>query len=132
MDKDLLFKPRVPEDDVEIPGVGTVRVRGLTRAEAVMVSETKGAAATERKTLALGLVDPVLTEAEAGQWQKASTAGELQKVSLRIAELSGMMPDSAKDAVRNFRDESESGIRLLPSAETVDDGGTTPDITYQR
>jgi hypothetical protein len=47
------------------------------------VQAAKGIEATERKILALGMVDPTMTEAEAGQWQKASPGGEIEAVSLR-------------------------------------------------
>lgn len=125
MDKDLLFKPRLPEDDVEIPGVGTVRVRGLSRIEAMHVQAAKGPEATERRILALGLVDPKLTEAEAGRWQDASPAGELEPVTDRIAELSGMNPGSDRETYRTFRDEPGAGVRVLPGAEAGPDGGGT-------
>lgn len=123
MDKDLLFKPRLPEADVEIPGVGTVRVRALSRAEAMAVENAKGNAAIERKLLALGLVDPKLTEAEVGQWQSAAPASELEPVSNRIAELSGLLPDSAKEAVKEFEANPDKEFRLLPGAEAGQDGG---------
>jgi hypothetical protein len=126
VDKELLFKPRLPEADVDVPGVGTVRVRGLNRGEAMMVAEVKGTAAKERKILSLGLVDPPLTDAEVGMWQKASPAGELEPVSNRIAELSGMLDGSAKEAVKQFEADSAAEFRVLPGAEAVDDGGSTP------
>jgi hypothetical protein len=126
MDKEALFAPRLPEDDVEVPGVGTVRVRGLSRAEAMHVQAANGPEATERRILALGMVDPPLTEAEAGRWQKASPAGELEPVTDRIAELSGMKPGADKETYKSFRDGSESGVRVLPGAEAVDDGGPAP------
>jgi len=93
VDKEALFRPRIEEDDVEIPGVGTVRVRGLTRWE--LLTAGQGAKETdtlivERRMLAFGMVDPALTEAEAGQWQKCSPASEIQPVVAKINELSGV------------------------------------------
>lgn len=126
MDKEALFRPRLPEDDVEVPGVGTVRVRALSRIEAMHVQAANGPEATERRILAAGLVDPTLTEAEAGKWQKAAPAGELEPVTTRIAELSGMAPDSDKETYKSFRDEPDAGVRALPGAEAVDDGGPAP------
>lgn len=90
MDKEALFAPRCPEEDIELPGVGTVRVRGLTRAESMLVSELKGNAAIEKRVIVLGMVDPVLTEAEVGQWYRAATGGELQRVAATIQRLSGL------------------------------------------
>jgi hypothetical protein len=127
VDKELLFRPRLPEADVEIPGVGTVRVRGLTRAEVLSAQgRAKGAEAIERVMLSLGMVDPALTEAEAGRWQKASPAGELDPVTRKIQELSGMLDDSAKEAYKSLRDESGDGVRVHPSGEAGDDGRPAP------
>ena len=108
MDKDLLFKPRLTEADVELPGVGTLRVRALNRAEAMRVEGTKGTEARERVILSLGMVDPELTEAEVGRWQQAAPAGELQPVALRIAQLSGLLEDAPKEAVETFRGEPDN------------------------
>lgn len=123
MDKELLFKARLPEEDVEVPGVGTVRIRALNRAEAMHVQEAKGLAAAERRIVALGMVDPVLTEAEVGRWGDASAAGELELVSRRIAALSGMLQGSAKEAVKEFLANPDAEFPVLPSAEAGDDGG---------
>lgn len=106
----LLAGGQLPEDDVDMPGVGTIRVRGLNRAEAMAVQAANGTAATERKILAFGMVEPELTEAEVGQWQKASLAGAIEVVSRKIAALSGMLDDSAKEAVKTFREGSGDGV----------------------
>lgn len=106
MDKELLFRPRLPEADVEVPGVGTVRVRALSRAEVLLIQGVEGTAAIERKTLSLGLVDPKLTEDEVGQWQEASLPNELDPVGERIAELSGMLEGSPKAAYKSAGDQS--------------------------
>lgn len=98
IDKAALFAPRLPEQDVEIPGVGTIRVRALTRLEAGQV-ERRGAGdidGKERLILSFGMVDPELTEAEAGQWMKLVTPGEITTVAMTIAELSGLLEGSPK------------------------------------
>lgn len=126
MDEDLkarLLKPRLPEDTVEIPGVGTVRVRALNRAESMMVQGANGLEATERRIVALGMVDPSMTEAEVGQWQKASPGGEIDAVSNKIAELSGLLDGAAKEQYKSLRDGSDARVRVLPGAEAGDDGG---------
>lgn len=123
MDKDLLFKPRLPEEEMQIPGIGTIRVRGLNRAEAMAIEAAKGIEAKERKIIAFGMVEPQLTESEAGQWQRACPAGELEPVTTKIAQLSGMLPDSAKLAYREFEDDPGSEFRILPGAEAGDDRG---------
>jgi len=126
VDEDLkarLLKSRLGEDTIPVPGIGVVRVRGLNRVEAMHVQEANGTEATERRILALGMVDPSMTEAEAGQWQRSAPAGEIDPVSRRIAELSGMLERSAKDVVKTFRDGSDPGVRAVPGAEAGDDQG---------
>jgi hypothetical protein len=107
MDKDQLLKPRLPEADVEIPGVGTVRVRGLSRDEVLVVRKATDdayldgprALTLERKLLAAAMLDPQLTEAEVGQWQKSAPAGELRPVVEKIQELSGMGEEAPKSGL---------------------------------
>ena len=139
MDKELLFKPRVPEADVDIPGVGTVRVRGLTRAEVMMVTKATDtenvdgprAMVLERKMLAMAMVDPPMTEAEVGRWQNASVVNELDPVSYKVQELSGMLSGAAKQAYKDFEADPGSEFRLLPSPEAGDDGGSVAGGTNQ-
>ena len=108
MDKELLFRPRLPEGEIDIPGVGTVRVRGMSRWEMLTAGklESKGTIAMERAMLAFGMVDPAMTEDEVAQWQKASPASEIQPVVLKINELSGLGKEAPKEAFQDFRDES--------------------------
>ena len=126
VDEDLkarLLKPRVPEGTVELEGLGTIRVRGLSRGEVFMIQQAKGTQAMERKMIAVGMLDPVMTEAEVGEWQKNSPAGELEPVTDKINELSGLGKKSEKQAMQTFRDGSGDGVRVLPGDEAVDDGG---------
>jgi len=126
MDEDLkarLLKPRVPEGTVELEGIGTVRVRGLSRAEVFMTQQCKGVEATERKILALGLLDPQMTEAEVKEWQEGSPAGEMEPVAAKIRDLSGLGDKPPKAAMTSFRDDAGPGVRDVPGAEAGDDGG---------
>lgn len=125
MDKADLFRPRLPEEDVEIPG-GTVRVRGLSRLEAMDVQQAGGPQVIERRMLALAMVDPKLTEDEVRQWQNASPASEIEPVTDAIARLSGLAPGADKETYKSFRGEPGAGVRALPSAEAGDDGGPAP------
>ena len=125
MDKNALFAKRLPEDDVQVPGIGTVRVRGLSRAEASAIQKLTGTEKFERTILVFGMVDPALTEAEVAQWLDAAAYGELEPVLTRIGELSGLMEDSAKKAVKDFVAEPDSEFPVLPSPEAgADSGGT--------
>ena len=132
MDKAALFAPRLPQSDVEIPGVGTVTVRGLSRVEAMLVQKAEDPETRERKILAFGMVDPQITEHEAGKWQQASAAAELEQVTTVIANLSGLNPDAPKEAVKTFRDGPGAGVHVLPGAEAGDDGGEAPGGDVER
>lgn len=110
MDKELLFKARLAEEDVELPGVGTIRVRALSRAEVISVRKATDdnpdgprVLTLERKMLAAAMVDPVLTEDEVRRWQDASAAGELQPVTEAIQRLSGLGERPDKAAYADFR-----------------------------
>lgn len=104
MDKELLFKPRTTEREVEIPNVGTVRVRALTRAEVTPLSGREiELDVLELRLLTLAMVDPVLTEDEVRQWYQVSPAGELNPVLDAIRDLSGVTASDPKEAYHRFR-----------------------------
>lgn len=131
VDREALFASRLPEADVEISGVGTVRVRALSRAEVLGLQKKVGdgadrTARLERETIALAMVDPSLTVMEVQRWQEASPAGELEPVTDAIQELSGMKPTAEKEAMLDFRGEPGSGVRALPGGEAEHDGGDDP------
>lgn len=126
VDKALLFKPRLPEDEVEIPGVGTVRVRALNREEAKSTQKIEDPALRDLHIIAIGMVDPQLSVSEVKRWAEASPASEMEPVANKIAELSGMLPDSPKRVVTEFEANPDAEFRALPSGQAVDDGGSTP------
>lgn len=131
LDKDLLFKPRLPEEDFPIPGVGVVRVRGLNRDETVAIGKLEDAAERDRHIIAIGMVDPKLSVSEVKRWGSAATGGELESVSRKIAELSGMLEGSAKAAYKSDGSGSSAGVRTLPSDEAGDDGSPAEGGTEQ-
>lgn len=103
--KEDLLKASFGIEDVEIPGKGTVKVRALTRGQALEVQGKElDAAELERKLVAWAMVDPALTEAEVATWQENSPAGELQVIQTAILRLSGMEAAAEKATVRKFRD----------------------------
>lgn len=103
--KAKLFKSRIEEAEVELDGIGVLRVRGLTRGEVFAVQQCKGTEASERKILSLGVVDPSLTENEVRQWQENSPAGEIEPVVNKIRELSKLTDAAAKESYKSVRDE---------------------------
>lgn len=115
-----------PEEEVEIPGFGTVLVRGLSRHEVLhLQSGPRTALALEQRTVALGLIDPPMSEDEVKQWQKVAAAGELDVLSRTIGRLSGMFDKAVKKAYADFEDDPGSEFRLLPSEGTADDGDSS-------
>lgn len=133
VDKELLFKARLPEADVEIEGIGTVRVRGLSRAEALSIQKVAGSGTDilERKMLALAMVSPRMTEGEVREWQEAAPAGELEPVTVKVQELSGINEDSAKAAYKEFDAYPAGEFRVLPGADVGDDGGRDADLDVE-
>jgi hypothetical protein len=113
----------LPEDDVEVPHMGTVRVRGLSREEVFECQKAKGTQAHERKILHLGMIDPAMTESQAAVWQKVSPAAEIEPVVDKIRELSGL--DEGADKSELSRDGGAPGnrVRDVPGGATGDDGG---------
>lgn len=104
IDKAALLKARFGEEAVEIPGVGEVRVRALTRGEALQVKgKEQDIAAIEQWVLSRAMVEPEMSEADVKAWQDASPAGELQVVFDAVLRLSGMEQTAAKAAYKSVR-----------------------------
>lgn len=105
MDESLkakLLARRLGQDDVPIPGVGTVTVRSLSRDEVLHIRAMTGTLAEqERWMLATCMVEPTLTEEEARQWMTGSNAGELEPVTDKIAKLSGLVKDADKETYKS-------------------------------
>lgn len=104
-DKSKLLANRVPTGEIEIPGVGTLKVRGLSRQELIDAQKWEGLE-QERKILTAALIDPKLTEDEVAQWQAGSPANEINDVAMRINELSGIAQGAAKESFKSVRSES--------------------------
>lgn len=125
IDKERLLKPHLPEADVEIPGVGTVRVRGLSRAEWLDIRDLTGVEA-DAKAIAMTLVDPELTEAEAMEWLNNSLIIEAGLVVSKMLELSGLGSGIAKATWKELQSDPDSEFRDASSEGPGDDGGSTP------
>lgn len=106
--KSALLAERIQTADVDLPGVGRVTVRGLSRAELLLAGKTGGedVATTERVMLSLGMVSPKLTQSEVEKWQRVSPAGEIMPVVEEINRLSGIGKRVQREAYETFRDES--------------------------
>lgn len=104
MDRETFLKARLPEREVELPGVGTVRVRGLSRAEAMQVRGLRDdLAAAEQLLVVLGLVDPALSADDVAAWYASAPAGEIDLLVGPIQELSALGEDAPKSGVPGLR-----------------------------
>jgi hypothetical protein len=125
MDKDALLKSSIPEREVEIPGKGTVRVRGLSRHEYLQMGiiGKEDLDKAEIYMLRLGLVDPSLSSAEVAQWRREAAAGEVDPVTDAINALSGLGEHAVRDAAQSFRGRSGDAPGVPPSEGAGHDGG---------
>lgn len=108
MDKDALLSRRaqtvhgMPEEDVALPGgLGTVRVRALTRKEGIRVQQQDDIGRRDVVMLSLAMVDPPMSEQDVESWQDIAPAGEIEAVSVVIARLSRLTPDASKEAYKS-------------------------------
>jgi hypothetical protein len=131
LDKEQLLKARLPEREVEIPGLGLVRVRGLSRAETVQMGRLANDGdldASETWLVACGMVDPPLDEDESRAWRKAAPGDELTPVVSAILELSGLTEDAQKTAERTLALGESDPFRFPPGPGSgPDPGGGAPD-----
>lgn len=93
---------------VPLAGKGLIKIRPLSRAEAVeLYDQEMNAGEMERAVLHRACVEPTFTMAEAEQWQEHSGAGgDILTVVNAILELSGMQIGAGKAAYKRFRGAS--------------------------
>lgn len=113
----------MPEADVDVPGIGTVRVRGMNRDETMAVGKIVDHAQRDHHIIAIGMVDPRMSVSEVREWATVATGGELEAVSRRIGELSGLIEGQAKAVTRELLADSDAEFRNVPSGAVADDGG---------
>jgi hypothetical protein len=80
--------------DLDVPPLGTVRVRGLTVGEVSTIRRSARADGAQllMQTIALGMVEPQMT-AEQLLAAPAGMATVFERIGVRIAELSGLSDD---------------------------------------
>lgn len=102
LSKETLLARTLPEEDVKLAD-GTVRVRGLSRAEAVKVANLqKDIDAAEVFILACALIEPEMSEAEVRAWREVAPSGEIDAVADAVLGLSGLTQEAAEAALRRF------------------------------
>jgi hypothetical protein len=97
---------------LEIPDVGTIVIRALSRHE-MMESGRRfdgDPLAQERYILSRAIVDPELAEHDIAAWQKGSAPGEINEVAKAVNAMSGIGPDAAKEQYKSLREGSEPGV----------------------
>lgn len=106
MDKAKLLSQRKPFVEAEVPVEGgTVKVRSLSRDEIVIVRGlSSDPGRFERKLLSFAMVDPKLTEAEVRTWAQNSDALEIEDVTDKVMEISGLKERAEKAAYKSAGD----------------------------
>lgn len=104
VDKASLLALTLPRETVEVPGLGSVTVRGLSRAEVVhlQVSCTTPDE-LENETLAAGMVEPALSVEEAAGFRANAPSDVVRAISDPILALSGLAGGQQTEKERRFR-----------------------------
>jgi hypothetical protein len=91
----------INEEDYELPEVGWIRIRAISRSEFLAAQKRYGddMGAQERFILSRAVIVPTVTEAIAGQWQEASGIQEINKLATKINEMSGLGKGADKSGV---------------------------------
>lgn len=93
---------------VPLPGLGVIKIRPISRAQAMAVYEQEmPAAEMEQLLVSQACVEPTFTMAEVAAWQEVDGAGgNILKLVSAILELSGMDVGAGKRAYKRFRGAS--------------------------
>jgi len=96
-----LYATDEPETfEVKLPsGKPPVKVRALTRLEALNARKEKETPEFEQKLCALCMVEPKLTEKQVARWQEVSPAGDIEVVSRKVLEVSGFEERPGKSSL---------------------------------
>lgn len=102
--REQILARKLGTGEVELPdGSGTVRVRGLNRREALEMARVGDIVERDIQMVALGLVDPKLSEDDVRMWGEHDDSGTIEAVSRRIGELSRMVEGAGKSRVPSVR-----------------------------
>lgn len=110
LDKASLLKPVLPSESVPFRG-GEVVVQALSRAKVLELRELDlSTAEMDVKILSAGMLDPGLTEDEVRELQCAVLTDELEPLTNKIIELSGLVKGADKTAASSFPDSSGESV----------------------
>lgn len=101
LDKSQLLERSFSVSEVEIPGVGTVKARGLTRGEVNVLMGMKDIDQNtfDRFVLSRALVEPKMTENDVKAWQDVALPNEIGNVIEAVMKLSGLESGAEKSGV---------------------------------
>lgn len=90
---------------VPVPGFGVVKVKPLSRAQAMSVyNRDLDAAEMEQVIISYAAVEPTFTRKEVARWQEIDVAGgAILRLVNTILEISGMEIGAGKAAYKRFR-----------------------------
>lgn len=101
--EEVLLGATLPEQDVPVRG-GKVRVRALSRAEAMEMFALDGSASDKEDfILATALVNPTMDLDEVKSWRARDEFRTLRDVSDAVIDLSGLLEDAEEALERSFR-----------------------------
>jgi hypothetical protein len=102
LSKEAFLKVALPEEVVEVDGLGPVRIRSLSRAEFMDIRE-RDRNEWEVGLVAYGLAEPVLSEDEVRAWRTQQAAPKMfDDLAGEVLRVSGLRPTSVGDAKRTF------------------------------
>jgi hypothetical protein len=108
LSKEAFMKVSLPEEPVTVEGLGTVRVRSLSRAEYMRI-RTNDAEGWEIALVALCMVEPSLTEDEVREWRETMAAPKLfDDLAGEVLRVSGLRQTAVAEAKQSFPDNKGS------------------------
>ncbi len=101
VDKATLLEGRRGPRPYEIDGVGEVMIRPLSRGQTMVVQDVADSEERDNLIISMGLVDPALTVEEVQAWADGAPAGELARLGMEIARISGMIDGQQKEITKS-------------------------------
>lgn len=93
----------------KLPDGSTVKIRGLSRDQAMGTADRVGVPAQDNYVISTGLVEPAMSEEDVAAWATIpGEAGNLHALSREISRISGMHADAGKEAYKSTGGESGS------------------------
>lgn len=108
LDREAFLKSSPPERVVEL-STGSVRVRGISRAEALTL-KGQDLSVLEPRIIQFGLVEPELSAADVDEWYLHANCLDVDIMVRAISELSGLSAAAPKSDVPGVTEQPRSGV----------------------